>query len=268
MSVTKFDSSFLISIDGIPRTVINSFRGRFDNGTWTNLPLSDYRFAWSNSEYVGGPVYFKLGNDGILLEGGNPPLYLPQSIIDQYKSIIKTIQLPDKQYFQDVAKSYEPRGMQFYIGAGIMSTVSLTDPKCQTTTSSLNLIGIFPNNDQWYYDARIILDQNTLDKPIPDGGGMSGTLCSNVAKNFLNRKYIHLIHYWYHHEKLINLLLPLCNVKRKLTNVLCLLHRQLACHSKHPIFPFYLVIVVSNFFFKAQVDTFTLYSNLGPKPLL
>jgi len=69
-----------------------------------------------------------------------------------------------------------------------MSTVNLTDSKCQKITSSLNLIGVFPNNDQWYYDARIILEQNTIDKPLPDGGGMTGNLCSNVAKNFLNRK--------------------------------------------------------------------------------
>jgi len=136
---------------------------------------------------VGGDVQITNGNDWFYLSGGNPPLNLPQSIINQYNTTIKTIQLPGKQYFQDVTKAaFSPKGEQFYLGSGIMSTVNLTDPKCLTTTSSLNLIGVFSNSDQWYYDARIILDQNTVDKPLSDGGGMLGTLCSNVAKNFLN----------------------------------------------------------------------------------
>jgi len=43
-------------------------------------------------------------------------------------------------------------------------------------TGNRNLIGVFPDNDQWYYDARIILNSNTLDQPIADGGGMMGTI--------------------------------------------------------------------------------------------
>jgi hypothetical protein len=152
-----------------------------------NLPLGNYTFGWYIIEFVGGIVDVYNATHYMVLEGGNPGLYLPQSLINQFA--IRTIQLPDRQYFQDIVPaSYPPGGMQYLLGGGIKSTVNLTDPQCQTTASGMNLIGVFPNNDQWYYDARVVLDQNTIDKPIPDGGGDSGTLCSNVAKNFLNRK--------------------------------------------------------------------------------
>jgi len=192
--VTMFnETSYLFTIDGIPRTVINSFQGRYDNGIVVNLLVGTYSFLWWTNEYIGGDVAITNGIDGWYLVGGNPALRLPQTIIDQYNTTIKIIQLPEKQYFQQIEPTaFDPKGEQFYYGVGIMSTVSITDPMCQSTSSSMNLIGIFPDNDQYYYDPRIILDQNTLEQPIPDGGGLSGTLCSNVAKNFLSRTFLHL----------------------------------------------------------------------------
>ena len=180
-------TSYLISIDDIPRTVVNSFRGRFDNGTLMDLPVGNYSFNWFTEDHVGGFVRMNDGHETFYLDGGNPPLYLPQRIIDQHSTSIKTVQLPNMQYFQEfAAAAYDMKRQQFYIG-GIVSTVNLTDPKCQMTTGGLHLIGVFPNNDQWYFDPRTALDQNTVDKPLSDGVG--GPFCSNVAKNFLNRKY-------------------------------------------------------------------------------
>jgi len=158
-----------------------------------DIPLNqNYTFAWGMQEYVGGPLKLFNTTHEIILNGGNPPLYLPQSIINKYNTTLKTIQLPDRQYFQDVQPTaYDPYGQQFYLGAGIVSTVNFADPKCDTTTSGyMNLIGVFSNGDQYYYDPRIVLEQNTVEQPIPDGGGTTGTLCSNVAKNFLNRTFI------------------------------------------------------------------------------
>jgi hypothetical protein len=167
---------------------MNSFQA-LDNGNLVNLTVGNYSFSWWTQEYVGGEVGINNGINWWNLAGGNPPLYLPQSVINQHNTTIKTIQLPNRTYFQDVEKAaFDPKGQQFYLGAGIMSTVNFTDSKCLKVTGSLNVIGVFPNNDQWYYDARIVLDQNTIDQPLADGGGMSRTLCSNVAKNFLNRK--------------------------------------------------------------------------------
>ena len=143
-------------------------------------------------EYVGGMYIIKYEDAHMYIDGGNPPLYLPQDVINQFSSTIKTVQLPGKQYFRNINASEDvPRPANWLLGAGIVSDVALTDSKCQVVTSSLNLIGVFPDGDQWYYDPRIALDQNTIDNPIPDGGGIAGGgLCSNVAKNFLNRKCI------------------------------------------------------------------------------
>ena len=193
ITVTMMNTtSYLFSIGGIPRTVVRSFQGKFDNGTVLNLTTGKYDFGWWTNEYVGGEVYMWIESNPFQLVGGNPPLYLPQQIIDYYKTTIETIPLPARQYFQDVAPAaFNYRGPQFYIGAGIRSTVNISNPTCEKMTGwtgNRNLIGVFPDNDQWYYDARIILNSNTLDQPIADGGGMMGTFCSNVPRNFLNGK--------------------------------------------------------------------------------
>jgi hypothetical protein len=160
---------------------MNSLR---DRDTLVSLSEGNYNLGWGAQEYVGGPLQIYNQTHYMAIYGGNPGLYLPQSLINQYT--IKTVQLPGRQYFQDVTPaSYAPGGMQYLVGGGIMSTVNLTDPKCQTTLDDINLIGVFPNNDQWYYDARVKLDQNTIDKPLYGSTG----ICSNVVKNFLNRKY-------------------------------------------------------------------------------
>ena len=196
LTVKRYNaSSILLSVDGIPRTVVSSFGGWYDFN-WTYINVADGNYSLSNwggiMEYVGGMFIIKFEIAHMYIDGGNPPLYLPQSIINQFNSTIKTIQLPDRQYFRDIDAYDDVMRPQYYLGAGIVSTVNISDPKCQKTAASLNLIGVFSNNDQWYYDARIALDQNTIDKPLSDGGGVSGgSLCSNVAKNFLNRKLNH-----------------------------------------------------------------------------
>lgn len=184
-------TSYLFSIDGIPRTLTNTFQAILADGTLVNMSEGNYSFGYYTEEYVGGKVGIVNGSGWWTLVGGNPPLFLPQSIITQYNPTIKTLQLPDKQFFQDVNPVvYEPKTSQFYFGAGIMSTVNITDSLCpRLSTSGLILIGVFPDNDQWYYDSRISLDENTIEAPLTDDFSVIGTRCSNVAKNFLNCKY-------------------------------------------------------------------------------
>ena len=149
-------------------------------------------------EYVGGEFIIKYGNDGyhIYVKGGNPPLYLPQDVIDKFNTTIKTLKLPDRQYFQTIEAFDDVIRPGYLLGAGNLSTVKNTDLKCPTIAPSLNIIGILPDNEQLYYDARLALDQNTIDQPLI-AGATTGTLCPNVAKNFLNRKSTFRIFYEY-----------------------------------------------------------------------
>jgi len=142
-------------------------------------------------EYVGGMFIINYENGHLYVKDGNPPLYLPESIINRFNSTIKTLKLPDRQYFQIIEAFDDLIRPGYYLGAGYLSTVKNTDPKCSITAPSMNIIGILPDNEQWYYDARLGLDQNTIDQPLNDGSGTTGILCPNVAKNFLNRKFDH-----------------------------------------------------------------------------
>jgi hypothetical protein len=110
LNVTNFNKTFfLFIVDGVARTMTSSFQARYDDDTVKDLSTGVYSFSWWTEEYVGGDVGM---NDGVTwwsLVGAFPPLYLPQSIIEQYNTTIKTLQLPDKQYFQDVESvAYDP----------------------------------------------------------------------------------------------------------------------------------------------------------------
>jgi len=190
LSVSQVDPNgpvLLFSVNGIPRTLV----------TTSGVPPGDYFFCWWTEEYVGGvfAIYPVDGGDCIDVPTGNPPLLLTDDIIAQYPDTIQTMSLPARANFDAIDPvlygSYAP---DFYGGAGIISKVSISDPLCDvlpTGDFGHNLIGTFPNGQQWYYDARILLDENTVENPIPDGGGanaLAGTLCPNVPKTFLNRK--------------------------------------------------------------------------------
>jgi len=83
----------------------------------------------------------------------------------------------------------------------IMLSQDLRDPLCPTlpsVTQSSTLVGLF-ENQYWLHDPRFVLQRNTLEDPLPDGGkslveethaggALRHTLCSNVRRNFLNEE--------------------------------------------------------------------------------
>lgn len=110
INVKMFNTtSYLISINGIPRTLTNKFQAQFDNGTLVNLPVGNYSFEWRIEEYVGGGAAMNNGVDWWNLAGGNPPLFLPQSVINLYNATIKTLQLPSRTFFQDISPAADDR---------------------------------------------------------------------------------------------------------------------------------------------------------------
>jgi len=185
---------YLISVDGIPRTVVPVFN---DTGGVYNLKSGDYKFCWNMEDYVGGKVYFQtITYDGygcVELAGGNPPLYLPPSTLNSYTTVIKTLALTQPTDFIAVEPvRFSTYWSTFFHGAGYVAQVSLNDPKCANVPQGVAIIGIFPNGEQLYYDPRMILINNTVKDPIFDGVGesaMAGTLCPNVPRNYQNSEF-------------------------------------------------------------------------------
>ena len=128
---------------------------------------------------------------------------LPDNILLDYLAVIPRLNLPALDNFIELDPIlYGDYAPIFWGGAGYMYISSLYDYAGVDQCDALplgdfsNLLGLFSSGEKAYYDGRIELDLNTLESPIPDGGGqktMTGTFCSNVAKNFLNCKFFSFI---------------------------------------------------------------------------
>jgi hypothetical protein len=203
----------LITVNGIPRTAVESIQLRKYDANWNSYYEEaldgDYNLCWWIEEKVGG--YFQIQPDGDSncydTRYGNPSVYLPESILNDYSSVLPRLNLPPIDNFAVVEPilhgDYAP---VFYGGEGRIYNNSLYDYAGSEQCDALplgdfsNLLGLFSSGEQAYYDARIELDSNTLESPLPDGGGkksMAGTYCPNVAKNFLNCKsFFHMPAFW------------------------------------------------------------------------
>ena len=192
------DGTFLLSVEGVPRTVLNTWKDDEEN----NLGTGEFEFCWWTEEVVGGAFAVNPGtniNDCIYVLNGNPKLNLPNSILDDenYSNDLKIISLPDRSNFEDMVPLLVPDREHFRFGGGLRLTTNFTNSVCDQLPLGVyqNLIGIISgeNATQVMYSGFIDLQTNTNEDPIGVSGGTSfetSTLCPNVQKSFLNRKWV------------------------------------------------------------------------------
>ena len=187
---------FLLSVDSIPRTIVDSLESSHD-GTITT---GDYSFCWWTEERPGGLAEFAPLNSDIgcgSLKIGNPPVRLTEDILNdsKYSEDIYSIDLPGKyalRAMNDV--SFGWKGPEFKGGSALYNKWKISNPVCDKlpTGDFGQLVGRFPDGELVYYDGRIVLEENTVNNPLPDGGGksaMAGTLCPNVPPTFQNSAF-------------------------------------------------------------------------------
>jgi hypothetical protein len=191
------DGTFLLSVEGVPRTVLNTWTD--DNGK--NLGTGEFGFCWWTEEVVGGVFAVNPGNDGSdcsQVLSGNPKLNLPNSILndENYSNDLKIISLPDRSNFKDTVPLLVPNRGHFRFGGGLRLTKKVTNSVCDQLPLGAyqNLVGIMSGeNTQVMYSGFMDLQTNTHEHPIGVSGGTSfetSTLCPNVQKSFLNRKCV------------------------------------------------------------------------------
>lgn len=206
VKISIVPEGYLITVKGVPRTVIPDLKlTRWDDVNNEVITIDAvegrYTLCWWIEEWVGGYLDMRPENDSNCYDvfGGNPLVNLPGDILSGYSNVIPRLYLPPITEFIETEKIlYGYFAPIFYGGSGRMYEQSaLYDYSGQEQCDQLplgdfaNLLGLFESGEQAYYDGRIELDTNTLESPIPDGGGkkaMGGALCSNVPKNFLNSK--------------------------------------------------------------------------------
>lgn len=178
---TSDDSAFLLSIDDIPRTEVQTIttgnNGHLEAG-------KSYRICNKKGNLagvIGGELKVQVGSSCKNVIGGNPPIKFAS---ENPVTPTNTITLSSSELSDFLQLPGDNENDDFLLESG------LDKPLC-----SFLHIGAYPvyldfNNGNWLaFDPRINLQDNTLDNVISDGGGsqaLLGAACSNAPKTFLN----------------------------------------------------------------------------------
>ena len=201
---------YVAMINDHPRTVMSSLE--LDGGSGLS-PGQEYSLChprynfWKEGQ--GEAFKIRVGSACINLKGGNPKVDLSEleaagsynlNLIDMTGAELKSID--DKQY----KSTFWP---QFKEGDEFILDVALDPKVCDTLPKPFSEDGspvapIFMKRlvdgavEYMIYDARLQLLENTVDNPMPDGGGQAvldtdGAMkCSNAPRTFLNEDKCYL----------------------------------------------------------------------------
>ena len=186
----RFNSStfpIVVRMNGIPRTVMGNIS--ILNSNYANYTFNtsrDYTLCNNPEERVGGNMYVYL-EDGTCQPIPNPVINftgfetLPTYVlsITVGTGLLRSIDLP----FSD--------------GGEFLATLPLNDTRCSSIPDVVDVneppVIVALSDGSWLqFDARLKLEDNTIENPIPDGGGLnmihSGKVmsCSNVPRTYLN----------------------------------------------------------------------------------
>lgn len=122
---------------------------------------------------------------------GNPPIDFPEDMIPEELVNLTSVAPMDSDYFAQ----YFEDSTQI-----IRSDVEITDPVCDTINVGLGKIpfvfGMY-EGEYWIHDPRFAFHENTVDSPMPDGGGSIveatenagfplGAFCASAPRTYLN----------------------------------------------------------------------------------
>ena len=189
LTVSMYGGQYLLSINGIPRTLVAQWKNDFGH----HIGTGQFTFCWHPEEVLNGVLKVRVGNSCINVLGGNPIVNLPASIYGVWTNI-RVITLPGRSNFGTIdpvlASSYHVEH-SFGEALYLMSTVS--NQECNGLVQDGRYYGILGNlagGGQVYYAGNIELHENSLESPMMDGGSalMTGVkpICPIPSKSFLN----------------------------------------------------------------------------------
>ena len=193
LTVSMYAGQFLISVNGIPRTLVAQWKNDFGQYIGTG----QYIFCWHPEEVLYGVLKVRVGTQCIPVQGGNPRVILPGSIYTAWSANIRVLNLPSRAQFGTIdpilASSYH---VEHSFGAALFLVDTVSGYQCQSLVPDGRYHGILGNlqsGEQVYYAGNIELHENSLDSPMVDGGSplMTGVkpICPIPSKSFLNCKF-------------------------------------------------------------------------------
>lgn len=205
---------FVAMIDGFARTVISSLETEDDNVALT--PNQEYDLCHPRNEFwkegAGQPFKIRVGSACLSLKGGNPKVDISEIVANNAENefYLKIIDMSKASFVgiddEEHETKYFPnakKGDEFILNASFSSAECEALPKPYSADGK-PVAPIFAKRfengvfEYMIFDPRLQLLENTVDKPMADGGGQAvldtdGTMrCSNVPRSFLNEDQCYL----------------------------------------------------------------------------
>jgi hypothetical protein len=189
-STVRSDGSVLLSVDGVPRTVVQSWQASF---TGENLGSGTYYLKCKKLQFkLHGFFRVKHNKRCRLIKGGNPPINLPPDIgVGQVTRIdIPNLVGPTANSFM-AGSSYNTVGGEVYYLPAAFSSGQCNDLDLSDYD---NLIGTTPDGTQYIYNGYVKLKENSLESPFVGGdtdfieSTVGKERCANPVMSFTNGK--------------------------------------------------------------------------------
>ncbi|KAL7482807.1 hypothetical protein ACHAW6_008462, partial [Cyclotella cf. meneghiniana] len=188
-SFEEGDSFVTIKLNGHVRTTVSTGSIVFDNISYIFEYNKEYEMCWLPEEKISGRVYLKMQDE--TCQWFSNPIIAFYSASPQPS---KVINLPNisQSVLESIDEIRSNAGEFIYFNA-------INDPLCNQLNAVIEqddapLFGKLPDGSWLQYDPRLRLENNTIEAPIPDGGGLVESLtgrktsCANVPRTFLNEQ--------------------------------------------------------------------------------
>ena len=164
------------------------------------LSACRYEFCQSPKAFVGGDIFLKHPKDSscshLVQFGsfpGNPPVMFTEDLIVSPTSKVNLPETSVQDIDVDYFASRDPPSQR------LLLVESLNDDVCEEYAfgGRVDLVVGFYKSEYWIHDSRVVLQDNTLGNPLPDGGRdivestaavdpKYGARCSNVRRSWQN----------------------------------------------------------------------------------
>lgn len=178
------DHAITIKLNGYVRTTVKAIS--FEDTTKTFEFNKEYLMCHLPQEQVDAWFWLRL-DDGSCTHLKNPAIDF--SADTNQPSYVLNV--------HNISGSLQVIDIEFTDGQELISTVALNDELCDTLSDITEegdapIHGKLDDNTFVLFDPRLELQENTIEHPESDGGGLIKTMtadvtkCANVARNFLN----------------------------------------------------------------------------------
>jgi hypothetical protein len=223
LEVTRWNGKFLLKVDDVPRTVMNTWKDSDEENIGTGLfyfceSFSHFYYSlhflsiilitipfcgcimlgyFTEEKLYGEVLIGRVGSEDECIAFENPPVNIPAAVKNNK---ITRLSLPSRSNFGSIEPITFQDSRDSFFGEALYLKSDISTNQCNNIDKDgwySNILGTFPNGNQVWYGGHIQLDENTLENPIADGGVAmysvssfedNDAVCPVASKSFVNSK--------------------------------------------------------------------------------